>query len=222
MSLSRHVRGKYPNFPWDLHLNCIAAHMDNFFLRSPSFLLAFYEAVYHKSSLYYCPKYKCVFSVFFILEGFLIWEKMQQHRFFGGFSCLFGTLWDTLYRVYMCYPSKYSSCIPSCLLPYPNFSHGFVARILWGSSIGGPKNDPLGLQNHQNYPKKSFSFNHSKWEYRWIHCVYIGNIEYRFIVFGRWRQAILSTCRFFNLALEKKETDSSFFLRFCCWLQLGL
>ena len=156
VSLSRHVRGKYPNFPWDLHLNCIAAHMDNFFLRSPSFLLAFYEAVYHKSSLYYCPKYKCVFSVFFILEGFLILEKMQQHRFFGGFSCLFGTLWDTLYRVYMCYPSKYSSCIPSCLLPYPNFSHGFVARILWGSSIGGPKNDPLGLQNHQNYPKKVF------------------------------------------------------------------
>ena len=73
VSLSRHVRGKYPNFPWDLHLNCIAAHMDNFFLRrrpSFSFLLAFCEAVYHKSGgssgLYYCPKYKCVFSVFFI------------------------------------------------------------------------------------------------------------------------------------------------------------
>ena len=121
----------------------------------------------------------------------------------------------------MCYPSKYSSCIPSCLLPYPNFSHGFVARILWGSSIGGPKNDPLGLQNHQNYPKKSFSFNHSKWEYRWIHCVYIGNIEYRFIVFGRWRQAILSTCRFFNLALEKKETDSSFFSEVLLLVAIG-
>ena len=101
VSLSRHVRGKYPNFPWDLHLNCIAAHMDNFFLRSPSFLLAFYEAVYHKSSLYYCPKYKCVFSVFFILEGFLILEKMQQHRFSGGFL-VFLELYETHCIGYTC------------------------------------------------------------------------------------------------------------------------
>ena len=126
----------------------------------------------------------------------------------------------------MCYPSKYSSCIPSCLLPYPNFSHGFVARILWGSSIG-PKNDPLGLHfttkiTAHPKPQKKFHSNRIKMRIQVgiQNCVYIGNIEYRFIVFGRWRQAILSTCRFFNLAVEanlEEETDSSFFSAGCNW-----